>query len=644
MTRRALSLTFLGLAVVGLLAWLGRGGPGQDRPEGVTAPGTVDPRFVCTVAAFPELPTVGETFRLRLTINGDVALNEEEGTLLLGFPHPYYALRATGPGDPFPPAPPDAGDITARTVGGSLQSAVRRVGYGRWYVEVLLARSVAAGRTIELDIPGLRAPNRPLDRFEPLVLLDPNGDEDFWRLCPDLALEIQAGPPVQLAAVLPSRVAPGSDVLLTVRQEDAYGNPVGAVEGPYTVRWSRLHGRSAQVEASVVLDSVREGVGRATLPAPPEGSWVAGVFAGTLEAGDHPLRGSSNALVVEPDAIPIGWTDLHGHSGLADGWGTAEDWYAHARDVAVLDAAALSEHDWQLDDGELNSLLQATEAAHDPPGFVSVPALEINRLGHEIAYVFDPSLLTPSARAEGGATTLWAETDIGYPTAVLTPGLESVLTNPSVEVVTHSSLAPSMGTAFPLTKEHPNWHVIEVYSAHGSSECVDCPRSAWHEPSGDDGGWGSVRDALSAGYRLGLIAGGDSHDGRPGTSGWGAQPGGLGAVLWTERSRDGLQDALRSRRVYGTTGSRTIVDFEVDGASMGGVVKASTEHRIRFRVVDASPVRSVALVRNGIEWKTLDGAIGWQEVVDTDPEPSSWYLRAQLLDGNLAWSSPVFLE
>ncbi len=625
-------------AAVGLVAllWLGRPQDGPGRPEGVSPPGSIDPRFQCELSSVPPVPAVGEQFRLRLKVTGELPLNEEEGTLLLGFPHPYYALRSTAPGQPYPPAPPNVTQIKARTTGGALPTALRPTGFGRWYVEVGLPLRIAAGRSVEVDVPGLRAPNRPLDRFEPLLLIDPNGDEDFWRICPGLSLPVTAGPPVGTVAVVPSRASPGAQIALTVRREDAYGNPVGDVSGGWTVRWRSLDGDATVPKAPVSLVPSREGVGRAVVPAPPEGAWVADVSGPGGAA-------QSNAVLVEAGGVDLGWADLNGHSGLSDGWGTPGAWYEHARNVGTLDAAALSDHDWQLDEGQLPQLLDAAEAANDPPWFVSVPALQINRVGNEVVYLFDPALVPRDAQATGGATTLWAETDIGYPTARLTPDLEGVLGNPQVEVVTHSSIAPSMGTAFPLVKAHPNWNVIQIYSAHGSSECVSCPRSAWHEPSGDDGGWGSVRDALNAGYRLGIIAAGGSHDGRPGNSRWGGQPGGLAGVYWTERSRAGLQEAMRSRRVYGTTGSRTLLEFEVDGVVMGGEVPAAPNHRLRFRVIDAQGVASATIVRNGVEWTTVDTPRGWVELEDPDEGPAWWYLRARLDDGNLAWSSPVFV-
>lgn len=599
-------------------------------------PGTVDPRFTCTMTTDPAVPAVGESFELSLTVTAGVPFETGEGALLIGFPHPYYALRQQAPDEPYPPPPPPVDRVEVPSIGGSLPVAIRSVGWGRWYVEVSLVRSTAAGRSLDITVPGLTAPNRPLDGLDLVVLVDPNGDEDAWRICPDLTVPIAAGPAVSSSLVVQSRTAPGESLWLGARREDRFGNPVGDAPPSLEGRWLPLPGNAADpVPLQVDLRPSGPGVARGTTAPPGPGAWVAEV--GTAR---------SNALLVEPGPA-LAWTDLHGHSALADGWGTPSGWYRHARDVAFLDAASLSEHDWQLDPGEYRQLLAAAEAAHDPPAFVTVPSFEINRLGHEVAYAFDPGRLPPDAVARDGARTLWAETDIGYPTARLDPAVEDLLAGlgDAVEVVTHSSLSPSMGTAFPLKKEHPRWHVIEVYSAHGSSECVDCPRSAWHAPLPDHtAGHGSVRDAIAAGYRLGFLAAGDSHDGRPGTSRWGGHPGGLGGVYWSEPSRAGLQDAFVRRSLYGTTGRRTIVEFEVDGVPMGGVAPTASSHRLRFRVVDAAPVESVTLVRDGVEWATVPGAPGWQEVEDPEGGAGSYYLRAQLTDGHLAWSSPVYLD
>src|SRR4029450_4730585 len=61
--------------------------------------------------------------------------------------------------------------------------------------------------------------------------------------------------------------------------------------------------------------------------------------------GPGGLEAEGNPLVVAPDAAPPLWAALPGHPNLSDGTGTPDDYYSYARDVAGLDAAALTDHD-----------------------------------------------------------------------------------------------------------------------------------------------------------------------------------------------------------------------------------------------------------------------------------------------------------
>ncbi len=198
MSRRALVLLvciLVGLVGLVALGWLVRGDPvGADA---VTEPGTIDPRFRCTASTEPDVLRVGERFRLRLTVVGDVDIGHE-GLLRLGFPHPYYALRGVAPTDPYPPRPPGPDAVAAQALGRELPAAVPSLGWGRWHVEVSMTQDVAAGRPIDIDVAELVAPNRAMDGFEPLLLLDPTGQGDFWRVCRDLSLSVEPGPSVGL--------------------------------------------------------------------------------------------------------------------------------------------------------------------------------------------------------------------------------------------------------------------------------------------------------------------------------------------------------------------------------------------------------------------------------------------------------------
>jgi hypothetical protein len=87
--------------------------------------------------------------------------------------------------------------------------------------------------------------------------------------------------------------------------------------------------------------------------------------------------------------------------------------------------------------------------------------------------------------------------------------------------------------------------------------------------------WGTfewlLHDAFERGYRVGVVCHSDDHKGRPGATMPGASSfgaiGGLTCYFMPELTRDALFEALRTRRHYGTTGTRLFLDVHGTFAS-----------------------------------------------------------------------------
>ena len=125
--------------------------------------------------------------------------------------------------------------------------------------------------------------------------------------------------------------------------------------------------------------------------------------------------------------------------------------------------------------------------------------------------------------------------------------------------------------------------LIEIHSTHATSE--------WF-----------LTDALQRGMRVGVTAGSDGVDGRPGTSHPGAMgvrnlQGGLVAVTMPVLSREALWRALRQRHCYATTGERILLDFEVSGLAMGADGPVEGVPLLRARVHGTAPLETVELFR-----------------------------------------------
>jgi hypothetical protein len=149
--------------------------------------------------------------------------------------------------------------------------------------------------------------------------------------------------------------------------------------------------------------------------------------------------------------------------------------------------------------------------------------------------------------------------------------------------------------------------VMEMYSEHGSSE--SCRLS--YEPHANCNPNGSMAYALSAkGYKTGIIAGTDAHDGRAGSV-YNADSvmsraqynGGLIAVITSSFGRTDIWEAIKNRHTYATSGPKIILSFNINGNKMGSeVVLAAGAYpalEISAQAADFSLIDYIDIIKNG---------------------------------------------
>ena len=137
--------------------------------------------------------------------------------------------------------------------------------------------------------------------------------------------------------------------------------------------------------------------------------------------------------------------------------------------------------------------------------------------------------------------------------------------------------------------------LVEICSIHGNSESLDSPSCIYKPQKGS-----FVRDALARGYKLGIIASGDTHNGHPGMGTPTLPTGGLIAFYATELTRDYIWDALKKRRVYGTSGKRIILDFKINNHLMGEIIKQNknTPKKIEIKITGTDRLKLVEVIIN----------------------------------------------
>ncbi len=460
------------------------------------------------------------------------------------------------------------------------------------------------------------------------IFVDADGDGHSACIANPPALRTLARSPVRLNVTAPSRVRPGETIEVRAAPLDGLGNWAEIPPGSFTFKATR-NGR-------VTGEEKLEASGGKTIAfryAPGE----EGIYFFHIE-GPAGLAGTSNVMLCQKGAphLKLYFGDIHGHSRLSDGTGTPEDYYRFAREVSRLDIAALTDHS---DYGTIpvkgavwERIKRAANDAYEPGRFVTFLGFEWTnwKYGHRNVYYRDGD--GPVFRS------IDLPSDIPQELWSLIEPLEAMTVAHHVgggPVATDWSIEPS------TSKE---W-LVEICSIHGSSEYYGGEAAIYNPTKG-----AFVRDALMRGYRLGIIASGDTHDGHPGQRSAGTMVNGLVAVYSPELTREAVWEAFRRRQVYGTSGPKIILNFRVADSPMGSEVVWNADKGplpIALRAVACDEIDVIEIIRNGevVLAQEVEGVFA-QFLVE-DPEPprgESWYYaRVLQKDGNMAWSSPVWV-
>jgi hypothetical protein len=392
---------------------------------------------------------------------------------------------------------------------------------------------------------------------------DPDGSGTFQRVPDELKIMITAGPAVRLVAVLPSDTVAGMPTRLLIKAEDQFGNVANGYRGAVELR---SQGGMFAEPRFVVFDEAASGlVWLDDVAFAEPGDFTILATDGTLAAESNPVRVRAQA----GGRCSVYWGEIHGHTLASDGRGTIEQYYDYAETVAGLDVSAVTDHDCMITDNLWAESKRITNARNRSGRFVTLQAFEwsgATEVGgdHNIYFADeDPPIVRSRLfydyrnrrMYQGGAVCANHIEDVyNFLTSNCQPG--------RVVVAPHFGGRPA----------NPKWHrpelerLIEVFSEHQRSETW---AMAFHKK----------------GFRMGIIAGGDNHIGRPGNGCLHFDPNlrpqlyGLGLIAFqaTDLTREAIFRALYDRRVYATTGARIILDVTVNGAPMGSEISGATE-------------------------------------------------------------------
>lgn len=147
---------------------------------------------------------------------------------------------------------------------------------------------------------------------------------------------------------------------------------------------------------------------------------------------------------------------------------------------------------------------------------------------------------------------------------------------------------------------------------------------------------GVYQKALEVGHKLGVFASSDHISTH--TS--------FGGVYVEEFTREGIIAGFQARRTVAAT-DKVFVELSCEDHPMGGIFETSKNPVLTYRVLGTAPVRRVTIVRNESDLHVIGSTE--KEIAGewTDPSPvrgeNRYYLRIEQADGNMAWSSPMWV-
>ncbi len=119
---------------------------------------------------------------------------------------------------------------------------------------------------------------------------------------------------------------------------------------------------------------------------------------------------------------------------------------------------------------------------------------------------------------------------------------------------------------------------------------------------------------------------------------------GLTAVQAEDCTREAILRAIRERRCYATSGVPIFLDLRAGDAPMGSELTIDAPVLVRAEASCATEIRTLALI--GPEGPLVEAAgDGRTELsVEARVGPGWVYARVEQADGEMAWSSPIFLD
>src|SRR5262249_29834792 len=118
-------------------------------------------------------------------------------------------------------------------------------------------------------------------------------------------------------------------------------------------------------------------------------------------------------------------------------------------------------------------------------------------------------------------------------------------------------------------------------------------------------------------------------------------------VLAERHDREAILDAARKRHVYGATDD-IILDVRSGSHLTGDEFKTNQAPALQLAVMGTGPLARIDIIKDSEVVESLQPGKPEYRGTWTDPKPEAgahyYYIRVQQNDGELAWSSPLWID
>lgn len=390
---------------------------------------------------------------------------------------------------------------------------------------------LSKGDTIVFTFTNWRMQTFAEKKFQFKVVVDPFATGRYLDLQNSPTIKLLADELKKIVVVVPSLSSVGQKVPVFVKAEDTWGNPVTHCDKTVVLQAATSSTVQLELASKVTL---KKGIGITYCTLLGAGICCVQAKSGSITAISNP------GVVVTDTHHSYFWADWHGQSEETIGTHSVEDYIEFPHKYAAIDITSLQGNDFQISNKFWKKINQTSKKLNKKGSFVVFPGYEwsgnTNKGGdRNVLYFGEGKKIHRSSHAlldEYSDITTDAET---------ASDLFKKLDPNNTLVIPHVG-----GRYSDLNIHDPSLEpVVEIHSTWGTFEWF------YHE-------------ALSKGYKVGVVANSDDHTGRMGAS----YPafahfnsyGGLTAVLAKELSRDAIFSAIKKRHCYATTGARIYID------------------------------------------------------------------------------------